>query len=76
MSDDKLQTELELEQMKRREKSIGHGGLPSAESAPPPPEGQIGRQGDLEGEGSASVGGGKKKSSKQKFEERQVGLSI
>lgn len=74
MTDDQLETEMELAKMKERENSIGHGGLPPAESTPPPPpQGQIGRQGDLASEGTGA--GGKKKSSKQKFEERQVSES-
>jgi len=81
MSDEKLEQDLELEKMRQREQGIGHGGgLPPAESAPPPaPSGMIGRQGELAGgqdglsqAGEGVGGGGKKKSSKQKFEERQA----
>lgn len=99
MTDQQLDTDLELAKMEKRTQSIGHGGsvpeldsLPPAEtSVPPPAPQQVRRQGEIvmglngdlmlnpaNGGGvtsepeSMGAGGKKKKSSKQKFEERQV----
>lgn len=88
LTDEQLEQDLELEKMAERQEVIGTGqqasvdapvgvkdGLPPAQTAPPPPpQDPIGLQGQMPG--GAEAGGGKKKSSKQKFAERQVNIKL